>query len=369
MRPFRAWWGLPVALLALAVLAAGAHSVRADPPPALTLSNADNGATVSATVGETVLLKLDSGFSWNVSLDNPAMMFRPPVALAAGVQGDWEIIGPGQVTISATGDPACRQATPACAAPSQTWSATVSVAGTLHSLTTADNGATVSANVGDYVRLDVAPLLTQNPQSSNTAVLAPVQIGLYNGVLLQALAPGQATLTATVNPTCYPKCMIASTMFSVTINVAGQAAPSSPASPPSNGSVQYATGWNLVGVPDGTTLPVDAFLWQPRQGSYLAVPAGQPLQGGDGYWAFFTSATTVPISGGRPSAVIDAPAGGWVMIGDPSATVPVVVNGADAVFTWDPVTGQYTRTNALGPGQGGWATRATAGQIVISPAP
>ena len=142
-----------------------------------------------------------------------------------------------------------------------------------------------------------------------------------------------------------------------------------PVTPQNIPSVVYPAGWNLVGVPDGTTLPVDAYLWQPQQGSYATVPAGQPLTGGNGYWAYFSTATTVSISGGRPSGVIAAPANGWVMVGDPSATVPVLVSNADLMFTWDPVAQSYSRTNALGPGQGGLALRSTSGNLLIAPAP
>jgi hypothetical protein len=367
---------LATALLAVVALLIGGAGLRADPAPAITLSNTDNGATVTGTVGESVVLRLDTALNWTVSLDNPSMLFRPPLALVNGVQGDWEIVAPGRVTISATGDPPCRQATPACAAPSQLWSATVDVAGTLHSLTAADNGTTVAAGVGDYVRLDVAPLLTLNPQSSNPAVLAPLSVGLYNGVLLQAIAPGQATLTATINPSCYPKCQITSVYFRVLVQVALPVTPQNltpPASDPglraSAAVVSCAAGWNLVGVPDGATLPVDAYHWQPQSGSYATVPAGQPLQGGSGYWAYFATATSVTISGGQPGATVAAQAGAWAMVGDPSATSSATVGGADVLFVWDPISGQYTLTDQLHPGQGGLAMRATAGQITITAVP
>src|SRR5579883_7331 len=78
---------LLIALLAAASLLLGRSGARADLAPGTTLTSADDGATLAGTVGETVLLKLDTTYSWNVSIDNPAMLFRPPVALSVGLQG------------------------------------------------------------------------------------------------------------------------------------------------------------------------------------------------------------------------------------------------------------------------------------------
>jgi hypothetical protein len=44
-----------------------------------------------------------------------------------GAQGVYEAKAPGKTTLTATGDPACRRATPACAAPSRLFTLTLEV--------------------------------------------------------------------------------------------------------------------------------------------------------------------------------------------------------------------------------------------------
>jgi hypothetical protein len=326
------------------------------------LTSADNGANISAAIGDSITLKLDPSLSWEVSLDNPAIVFRPPLALIAGVQAVYEIVAPGQATISATGlPPACRNANPPCSAPAVLWSAKVTVAGTLHSLTQSDNGSTINVAAGDYLRLDVAPLQPQDAQSSDTTVLAPVAIDLYHQPLFRAVGPGRATLSATLNPACYPACKIASLAFSATVMVLGQAAV-----PPAPAPIPLAPGWNLVAGSDGTTLPVDAFLWRPALNSYDVVPAGSPLRAGQGYWAFATSAAQFALaSNAAITASVNAPAGQWVMVGNPTQGTSAVVQGADALFTWDPAAQRYTAATLLQPGQGAWALSYAGGTITL----
>jgi hypothetical protein len=326
------------------------------------LTSADNGASVNAAVGDSITLKLDPSLSWDVSLDNPAIVFRPPLALIMGVQAVDEIVAPGQATISATGlPPACRNANPPCGAPAVLWSASVTVAGTLHSLTQSDNGTTVNVAAGDYVRLDVAPLQPQNALSSDTTVLAPVAIDLYHQPLFRAVGSGQATLSATLNPACYPACKIASLAFSATIAVQGQSGTGG-----SPSQIALAAGWNLVAGSDGTTLPVDAFRWNPALNRYDVVPAGQPLQAGAGYWAFASGATVVPLAqSAANAATVSAPAGLWVMVGDPTQGTSATVQGADALFTWDPLAQKYVAATLLQPGQGAWALSYAGGTITI----
>lgn len=338
-----------------------------------TLTMADNGATISTQVGDTIVLELDPSLTWSFDIQPAGLLYRPPVALVVGVQGMFEAVAPGQVTITGTGAPACLQASPPCAAPSQLWQATIAIqGGMLYALTPADSGTTLYANVGDYVRLDAAPLLAASAQSSDPTVLQPVSVPFYHVPLFEAVAPGQATITATLNPACYPRCLIASRPFSVTVVVAGNALPGAP-------TVTYQPGWNLIGVPSGTRLPVDAYAWDAAQQAYNPMPAGQPLEGGVGYWAFFTSVTPVALAAGgaattatgatittvaAASVAVTAPPGAWVMVGNPGTAV-AHVSGADAVFIWDARAGQYLASTTLQPGQGAWAISFAGGTITV----
>jgi|GEM_PF-2686228 len=342
-------------------------------PTTHTLMMADNGTTISAQVGDTIVIKLDPALNWAADVQPTGLLFRPPVAVVRGVQDIFEAIAPGQVVITETGSPACLQASPPCAAPSQLWQVTIVIqGGTLHVLTPTDSGSTLTVAAGDYVRIDATPLNATNVASSDPAVLQPVAVPFYHVPLFEAVAPGQATITATLNPACYPRCLVASRPFSVTVVVTGSA-------PPGTITVTYQPGWNLIGVPSGTTLPVDAYAWDATHQAYSLVPAGQPLKGGVGYWAFFTSATPVALAAGGAtttaagqtittvaavSIAVAAPPGAWVMVGNPGTGV-AHVSGADAVYIWDARAGQYLASSTLQPGQGAWAIAYAGGTITV----
>lgn len=374
----RSSWGRrahPSLLAALAAIVAvllawsgQALPARAQSGQQYTLTMADNGTTLNVQVGDSIELRLDPSFTWSVSISDPNVLHHPPVALVRGVQALYQAAEPGQDTITATGDPPCRQATPACGAPSVAFSATIVVAnaggstGVTHVLTPADNGSTLNLNVGDEIELNVTPLLVGSITISNPAVLQPVVL-LGGPPLYQAVAPGQATITTTANPACYPQCLIASQSFTVTVIVAG-----GPPGPPGPAvSVTYQPGWNIVGVPNGTIFAVDVYFWDPMAGQYRVVQAGTPLKPGRGYWAYFSAATTVQFSAAAASrSSVTAPAGAWVLVGNPDPTQPASVSGADAVFTWNPAAGRYSGATTLQPGQGAWAYSGAGGEITIS---
>lgn len=137
--------------------------------------------------------------------------------------------------------------------------------------------------------------------------------------------------------------------------------------PPPPTTVTYQVGWNLVGAPTGVTYPVQLYQYDPIAGNYRTIPAGQAVQAGQGYWAYFTQQTSVNLAGiGQTSVVVTAPALQWVQVANPSGSQNATVTGADAVYTWDPVANQYSSNNTLRPGQGAWAIKYQGGAITIS---
>ena len=83
----------------------------------ITLAN--NGQTVTLHVDQTFLLDLGLGYQWSLNLDNQNVISRiPNISVIRGAQGIYRAHQPGTATLTATGDPDCRQATPACAIPS-----------------------------------------------------------------------------------------------------------------------------------------------------------------------------------------------------------------------------------------------------------
>jgi hypothetical protein len=77
-------------------------------------------------------------------------------------------------------------------------------------------------------------------------------------------------------------------------------------------------------------------------------------------------ATVVPLKkSAANAATVSAPAGLWVMVGDPTQGTSATVQGADALFTWDPLAQKYVAATLLQPGQGAWALSYAGGTITI----
>lgn len=241
--------------------------------------------------------------------------------------------------------------------------------GALHTLTLMDSGSTLTVPLGDSIELRLTTALDWNVQVSDTTVLRRPPVALVRSVqgLWLANQPGRATISATGSPPCIntrPACTLPSIDFAATVVVAG-------APPPQPGvSATYRLGWNIIGAPSGAVLPVDAFAWDPVAGRYMVIAAGSPLKGGTGYWAFFyaTQAVALPPAG-VTVARVSAPAGAWVLVGNPSDVSSATVSGADALFTYDPTAGVYAAAPALPPGAGAWARSNAGGEIVISAQP
>jgi hypothetical protein len=95
-------------------------------PSSITL--ADNGKTFDLAVGQSFLLDLGEGYDWNVTIADQNVVSRViGILVIRGAQGVYVARHPGQTTLTAVGDPPCRQASPPCAAPSRTFSVTLVV--------------------------------------------------------------------------------------------------------------------------------------------------------------------------------------------------------------------------------------------------
>lgn len=98
----------------------------APPPPAAsptagampTITQANNGTTVNLAAGRQVLLALDSGHDWVVTVEDVTVL-TPVVGavLPPGTQGVYTASQPGRTTLTAVGEPLCRKAQPPCGAP------------------------------------------------------------------------------------------------------------------------------------------------------------------------------------------------------------------------------------------------------------
>jgi hypothetical protein len=90
---------------------------------------ADNGRTLTMNPREQFLLNLGTDvFNWVVTIDNPNVLSQvPSMFLIRGTQGIFEARNPGQASLTAVGDPLCRNSEPVCMAPSVIFRITVIV--------------------------------------------------------------------------------------------------------------------------------------------------------------------------------------------------------------------------------------------------
>lgn len=79
----------------------------------------DNGKTFHYHVGDSFLLNLGSDvYDWNVSIDNQDIVaLKVGVMVIRGAQGLYDALNPGTATLTAVGDPLCRQSSPPCGMP------------------------------------------------------------------------------------------------------------------------------------------------------------------------------------------------------------------------------------------------------------
>lgn len=143
-----------------------------------------------------------------------------------------------------------------------------------------------------------------------------------------------------------------------------------PTSPvlPGVSTASYAAGWNLVGVPTGTAPTGTSspfYTLQPGASAYQTLPAGSTLQGGTGYWAYFSVPTTVSLTGTSTGTLsVPVAPGQWAMVGNPFNSTATVA-GASVVLTFDAGSG-YVQTNQLNPGQGAFVASSTGSVTITS---
>jgi hypothetical protein len=97
----------------------------------LTVTLDDQGKTINLNVGQSFLLKLGEDYTWGdvVVGDQNVVSRVRNIAVVRGAQGIYDANAAGTTTLTTTGDPVCRQAQPACAAPSIQFAVTLVVKG------------------------------------------------------------------------------------------------------------------------------------------------------------------------------------------------------------------------------------------------
>jgi hypothetical protein len=89
---------------------------------------ADQGKTITLAIGESFLLKLGEEYNWEVTISDQSILSRAKnIMVIRGAQGVYDALQAGTVTLTATGDPLCRQSKPPCGMPSILFKITVIV--------------------------------------------------------------------------------------------------------------------------------------------------------------------------------------------------------------------------------------------------
>jgi hypothetical protein len=133
--------------------------------------------------------------------------------------------------------------------------------------------------------------------------------------------------------------------------------------------VRFTAGWNLVAGPAGTVFNAvgPAYTLGPADSAYVSSAGDAPVSGGKGYWAYFPADTTVTLNGaGAAGFNVQAPAGQYLTIGNPSGVQAVTVSGADQVLIWDAKAGSYQAVTQLAVGQGAWALSDNGGALTLT---
>jgi hypothetical protein len=94
----------------------------------LSITLADDGKTFTFKAGQRFLLNLGADYEWSPVVADQGIVSRVPnIAVIRGAQGIYEAHVAGRTTLTADGEPACRQAKPACAMPSRLFKVTLVV--------------------------------------------------------------------------------------------------------------------------------------------------------------------------------------------------------------------------------------------------
>lgn len=90
-------------------------SIEEEAPFPRTVTLEDSGKSIKLKMGQNLLLKLEDSFEWNVEIDNQKVLSRVMnIMVVKGAQGVYETHSPGNVKLTAVGDPSCLHSDPPC---------------------------------------------------------------------------------------------------------------------------------------------------------------------------------------------------------------------------------------------------------------
>lgn len=134
-------------------------------------------------------------------------------------------------------------------------------------------------------------------------------------------------------------------------------------------SVAYPGSWDkpwfLVAGPTGTDMLGWLYRYNTSTGLYVRINDADPnnkgiAQAGVGYWGWYTSPTTVVMSGFAASPFDVTLAKGWNLVGNPFDGT-ANIGGSFVAYTFDNASYNYQLANSIPMGQAAWVYSAAAG--------
>jgi hypothetical protein len=110
------------AVAPLVLMACAGSPLSGTPTPASSqiVTLADDGQAITLRVGDSFLLKLGEDYNWTPTVDDQTIVSRVVgITVVRGAQGVYNALRAGKTTLTAVGDPVCRQANPPCEQPSR----------------------------------------------------------------------------------------------------------------------------------------------------------------------------------------------------------------------------------------------------------
>jgi len=86
----------------------------------------DQGKTIEVTVGENFLLQLGDGYIWEITISDESVITRAKnISVIKDAQGVYDVLQAGTATLTAVGEPGCRQSQPPCSIPTVLFTVTI----------------------------------------------------------------------------------------------------------------------------------------------------------------------------------------------------------------------------------------------------
>ena len=201
--------------------------------PDVVFTSRTEPCAVTTHVGVTIHLGLDRGFIWNDLKSDSSVIevtnVQRPTS-GGGLDADLRAVAVGHAAVTTAGGAACPPGEP-CPQLARLWRLDITVVESRPppqtvTVTEADSGHTFTVRKGDGLDVELTGPSSYTWTEPTTAAQGVLQrlsgtSGPTANAVFVAVGNGAATVTATNNPNCYPRCLAPSRVFEVNVSVTG----------------------------------------------------------------------------------------------------------------------------------------------------